>query len=190
VLLNQHLRQGKPIGGTSAGLAVLGDTVYAAYGESIRSDEALKEPFSKNITLERGFLQLPFLANVITDSHFSERGRLGRLLSFQAAGAELRGGAPLIGMGVDEETALAIGADGRSQIFSRQASGRVYLSIFEPEARVKRVAGEALSISEVIIIGLSKDSTVQLPQFAIEEAAEFSRVEVVDGRVLAIGEDD
>ncbi len=82
-LLDQHLRDGKPIGGTSAGLAILGAYAYGALdGDSVVSADALNNPLGKGVTLVDGFLHMQYLQQVITDTHFNTRGRLGRLIAF------------------------------------------------------------------------------------------------------------
>jgi len=43
-----------PIGGTSAGLAVLGEVDFAALNGSIESTEALADPYQRQLTLDRG----------------------------------------------------------------------------------------------------------------------------------------
>ncbi len=71
-----------PIGGTSAGMAVLGEYVYSAEGkESLTSPVALADPFAADLTLARGFLSLRRLENVITDQHLQERDRIGRTIA-------------------------------------------------------------------------------------------------------------
>jgi cyanophycinase len=74
-----------PVGGTSAGLAILGSTVFTAENGGVTSEEALSDPFSPRVALSaRPFLEVPFLSNVITDQHFRERDRMGRALTFMA----------------------------------------------------------------------------------------------------------
>ena len=71
-----------PIGGTSAGMAVLGEYVYSAEGkDSLTTADALKDPYTPDLTLARGFLALPRLENVITDQHLQERDRIGRTIA-------------------------------------------------------------------------------------------------------------
>ncbi|MGH8028223.1 MAG: cyanophycinase, partial [Pseudoxanthomonas sp.] len=85
--INRHVRDGKPLGGTSAGLAIMGAFSYGAMdGGSLTSTDALKDPMGPAVTLVDDFLELPPLAagQVITDSHFGARDRLGRLLVFIA----------------------------------------------------------------------------------------------------------
>ncbi len=73
-----------PIGGTSAGMAVIGEFVYSAMLESATAESSLKDPYYADITLDRDFLKLPGMRNVITDQHLQERDRIGRTLAFMA----------------------------------------------------------------------------------------------------------
>ena len=55
--LNEHVRAGRPIGGSSAGLAILGHYSYTAMdGGSMESKVALPDPFSPGVTLESDFM--------------------------------------------------------------------------------------------------------------------------------------
>ena len=58
------------IGGTSAGLAILGNWVYSASEGSAYSDESLENPYNIYVTLADQFLNIPFMTNTITDTHF------------------------------------------------------------------------------------------------------------------------
>lgn len=87
--LNGLMRKNVPIGGTSAGLAVLGQFDYSALYKSATSEAAMLDPFYKDITfdpaplsLQGGFIAPPALANMIFDSHFDSRDRMGRLITF------------------------------------------------------------------------------------------------------------
>jgi cyanophycinase len=87
--INADIAEGKPIGGTSAGLAILGEFSYGALNDppddsSLSSADALRDPFFARITLVRNFLKIPLLQNIITDSHFAKRDRMGRSLVFLA----------------------------------------------------------------------------------------------------------
>jgi cyanophycinase len=118
-LLDEHVRAGKPIGGTSAGLAILGAYSYGAMdGGSLLSKDALKNPLGGGVTLVRDFLHLPFLSHVITDSHFSSRERFGRLLVFVGRLATEENDASITGIGVDEKAALCIEPDGTGRVHS------------------------------------------------------------------------
>ncbi len=119
------------IGGTSAGLAVLGDIDFSATLDTITSAEALSNPLDTRIvsSLDSRFLSpndsfvassstvLRYMDNVITDSHFMQRDRMGRLLTFMADNdaANFVDGQPL-GIGVNEQTALLINFDGVTRV--------------------------------------------------------------------------
>ena len=74
-----------PIGGTSAGMAVLGEFLYSAMSnKSLTSAVALADPFDNDVTLDRDFLSIPTQAGIITDQHLIERDRMGRTVTFLA----------------------------------------------------------------------------------------------------------
>jgi cyanophycinase-like exopeptidase len=139
--LDQAAARGVPIGGTSAGVNVLGQYIYSAEGTSgAVSGDVLANPYSPEISLDQGFLSvpslapapqqvpaqaaLPYLENTITDPHFFERDRMGRTLTFLARLVEdprwsppspPGGPTPLPGtmaIGIDESTALLIDTAG------------------------------------------------------------------------------
>lgn len=114
--LMQVYARGGVVGGTSAGLAVLGEFVYAAYNDSVIEDEALLDPYNQYMTMDRDFLALPPLAAVVTDSHFTARRRLCRLIGFVARIVEDGWSDSALGVGIDEETALVVGPDGVGEV--------------------------------------------------------------------------
>jgi cyanophycinase len=114
--LNGAILKGVPIGGTSAGLAVLGQHLFTAEKNTVGPQEALADPYDEKITLSSDFLQAPPLVGLITDSHFSERDRMGRLVAFMArlqSDSELP---TMRGVGVDEGTAALVYPDGQSEV--------------------------------------------------------------------------
>jgi cyanophycinase len=82
--IQQAIDRGVPIGGTSAGLAVLGEYVFSAQQDTVTSVQALSNPFDAHVTISTNFLHIPFLKNTITDTHFHARDRMGRTLVFLA----------------------------------------------------------------------------------------------------------
>lgn len=116
--LDAHVRAGKPLGGTSAGLAMQGEYLYGAMdGGSQISPRALADPLGADNTIETDFLHIASLKGIVTDTHFSERNRLGRLIAFVAKGESLAG-RPLIGLGVDEDAAVAVEGDGSARVYA------------------------------------------------------------------------
>lgn len=126
-----------PFGGTSAGLAMLGNFIYVgAPSYSVTSAEALANPYNTHMNLQQDFWSanipagsgvgpapLPVLRNTVTDSHFDTRDRMGRTLTFMARaladGWVTRDATNLLphangsayAISVDEQTALLLDAD-------------------------------------------------------------------------------
>jgi cyanophycinase len=96
---------GGVIAGTSAGCAILSNITYAALNSSVDPLSAIKNYQSTNITLRDDFLD--FFPGYVFDTHFGERGRFGRLVAF-LENWQLNAGENIIGVGVDDLTAMSI----------------------------------------------------------------------------------
>lgn len=108
-----------PVGGTSAGCAILGSSYFSALKGSVTSASALNNPYSSYITLgHNDFIDIPILQNTITDQHFTQRGREGRLLTFMARMKTDQGIDPRA-IAVDEETAVCIDDNGQATILGK-----------------------------------------------------------------------
>jgi cyanophycinase len=114
--LNRHVAAGKPIGGSSAGLAVLGEYSFASIIDTIHSPAALKDPYQNKVTISRDFLRIPLLAGVITDTHFAKRDRMGRLLVFLARIVQDGWNAHPRAIAVEEGAALLVEPDGQAKV--------------------------------------------------------------------------
>lgn len=128
--LNEDIAQDKPLGGTSAGLAVMGEWAYSAQGDKpddadLTGRLAMSDPFGPRITLVHGFLHIPVLAGIVTDTHFAKRNRMGRLLVFLARLNEPDGKPvpPNVtrfrGVGVQEGAAVLVEPDGSARVVGR-----------------------------------------------------------------------
>jgi cyanophycinase len=119
--INANIAAGKPIGGTSAGLAVLGEFVYGALGDTpdgndLASSDVLPNPYFERVTLVRGFLAIPHLENLLTDSHFAKRDRMGRTLGFLARIMRDGWSESPREVAIDEKSAVLVEADGTGTI--------------------------------------------------------------------------
>lgn len=112
-----------PIGGTSAGCAILSGYIFDAKNGTAVSEAALANPFDSQVSVIKSFIQLPFLENVIADQHYSQRDRQGRHVVFMARMLKDFGVSLAKGIGVDEKTAVAIDEKGQSLVFG---SGNAY----------------------------------------------------------------
>jgi cyanophycinase len=115
--LNRHIAAGKPIGGSSAGLAVLGEFSFASIIDTVHSPEALADPYGNKITISREFLTIPLLKGVITDTHFAKRDRMGRLLVFMARILQDDWAKQVRAIAVEENVAFLLEPDGNGKVF-------------------------------------------------------------------------
>lgn len=119
--INANVAAGKPIGGTSAGLAVEGEFVYSAAGdkpndENLSSAEVLANPYLERVTLARDFLKIPRMENLITDSHFAKRDRMGRTLGFLARIMQDGWSSSPREVAIDEKSAVLVDGDGKARV--------------------------------------------------------------------------
>jgi len=118
--INHVAAKPAPVGGTSAGMAVMGEFVYSAMSSSsLTSAEGLADPFHRDLTLDRDFLTLPRMGGLITDQHLQERDRMGRTVAFLARLVKDGWTAEARAIAADRETALHVDpSDGSAEVFS------------------------------------------------------------------------
>ena len=102
--LKERLAEGLLIAGTSAGAAMMANSM-------ILGGEAEQSPRFGEIRIGGG---MTFLAGTVIDTHFSQRGRFGRLLAAVAHYPQE------LGLGIDENTALVV-EDGHFQVIGEGA---------------------------------------------------------------------
>ena len=109
------------IGGTSAGMAVLSAFCYTGKSGSATAAQALGNPYHANVTIDPSFIHIPLLEGMVTDTHYSERDRQGRHLTFLARMAQDMGVSRAKGIGCDEKTALCVDENGIARVFGPRA---------------------------------------------------------------------
>jgi cyanophycinase len=107
--IDQLFQRGGIVAGTSAGASALGEMMIV--GTKPKEIYHMGDPFQ--MTPGLGLIK-----NVIIDQHFSERGRIRRLLAAVAQNPRL------LGIGIDEDTAIVV--HGQTD-FEVLGSGAVYL---------------------------------------------------------------
>jgi cyanophycinase-like exopeptidase len=111
------LQRGVPIGGTSAGMAILGSHYFAALNGTATSTNLLANPYHSTATVgANDFLRMPFLNRTITDTHFDNpdrRGRLMALIGRLAGDSSVR----MRAIACDEYTAVCIDSTGLARVF-------------------------------------------------------------------------
>jgi len=140
-LLNYHINvKHAPIGGTSAGMAILGGIYFSAENGTITSAQALNNPYHPNVTLggytgtpNGDFLNVPLLNNLITDTHYDNPDRRGRHVAFLARFF------PVIsvkGIACNEYVAVCIGNDGIARVYGDYPNYNEFAYFIEPNCNI------------------------------------------------------
>lgn len=176
-----------PVGGTSAGMAIMGQYSYSAMSpESLAADVALANPFHADVTLETDFLHLPGLENVITDQHLIERDRIGRTVVLLAR--LLHDGHTRDGRAVaaDRETSLHLDpATGIAEVFATSTHPTPYVyflrttqeaSVCEPET--------PLSIGDVSVYRVATGGSFDLGKWQGSGGISY-RLSAIEGKLIS-----
>jgi cyanophycinase-like exopeptidase len=168
--LNAHVLANRPIGGSSAGLAILGRYSYTSLdGGSMESKTALADPFDSGVTIENNFLHYRWLEHVITDTHFSKRCRLGRLIVFTARINQEQPRAKVLGIGLDERSALLVDAEGVGRMATGSAGSAWLVKPRRPPTVLAH--GQPLTMSDIRISRLDQRSSIDLKTGKISNPA-------------------
>jgi len=107
----------------------------------------LTGPFNHRVALRRNFLDIPILRNVLTDTHFKARDRMGRTIAFLARIVQDGWSADPRAIAVDEKTAVLVEGDGKASVVGLSA---VYFLSVNEAAMVCR-AGTALTFHNISV---------------------------------------
>lgn len=105
------------IGGTSAGMAILGEYYFSAENGTVTSSTALNNPYNSLVTIDSAkFLEIDILKDIITDTHYDDPDRKGRHVVFISRmltdyNSEAKG------IACDEYTAVCIDTNGMAHVY-------------------------------------------------------------------------
>lgn len=137
---------GGVIAGTSAGMSILSGVIFTAENGSVYPDEALQDFTQSKITLADDFL--PLFPGFIFDSHFTERGRGARLMSFMARWFTDKA-TLLTGLGVDDRTAFCINADNVGDVYGT-GSVSIYNASHFSAYQSKRIVSDSVHVTQLL----------------------------------------
>jgi cyanophycinase len=174
--INAGIAAGKPIGGTSAGLAVLGEFVYGALGDKpddndLASTDVLPNPYFGRVTLIRDFLKTPHLENLLTDSHFAKRDRLGRTLGFLARIIQDGWSNSPREIAIDEKSAVLVEPDGKATVVG-SGKGAYFLRPTRPPDVCK--TGQPLTFHDIAVYKAPTGAHFDLPSWKGEGGVAYS----------------
>lgn len=128
------------IGGTSAGMAILGGYYYTAQNGSVTSAQALSNPYHSLVTVDNAaFLQIPIISNVITDTHFDNPNRKGRTVTFLARTVKNQS-FPLKAIACNERAAVCIDTNGIASVYGTAAQHQAFF--IQPNCGLENVMPE------------------------------------------------
>lgn len=133
--IRKAYERGVVIAGTSAGASVMSDTMI------VEGDDA---DTAKKCTLNMAH-GMGLLEEVVIDQHFAQRGRINRLITAVAQNPYV------LGVGIDEDTAIVVNADGKFEVIGSQTvtvvDGRFirYTNVSESDPN------EPLALSNVVL---------------------------------------
>ncbi len=182
--INDDIAVGKPIGGTSAGLAVEGEFVYGAMGDKpddkdLASTDVLPNPYFDRVTLVRAFLKVPLLESLITDSHFAKRDRLGRSLGFLARLMKDGWSAHPREIAVDEKSAVLVEADGKATVVATGKGAYFLRPSISPEVCE---AGKPLTFRNISVVRVPAGGHFDLKSWTGGGSTSYS-LSVVQGKI-------
>ena len=154
-----------PIGGTSAGMAILSEFSYGAMSESsLTSEEGLADPYHEDVTLERDFLMLPKLKGILTDQHLKERDRIGRTVTFLARLVHEGWTAQGKAIAADRETSLHVNpVDGTAEVFSTPKHPTPYVYFLKTSGPPEVCeAGRPLTYRKISVYRIQPGATFNL----------------------------
>ena len=174
--LNSHIAAGKPIGGTSAGLAVLGEYVYSAQGDAaddpdLTSAQALANPYFDRVTMRRNFLQIGFLSNTLTDTHFVKRDRMGRSLVFLARIVQDGWSDNPREIAVDEKSAVLVDGNGNSRVVG-PGKGAYFMQVQRKTLTCRK--GTALTFHDIAVLHIFSEGHFNISSWSGSGGVSYS----------------
>ncbi len=125
-----------PVGGTSAGCAILGNVYFSAQYGTVTSSQALNNPYTQKVALgNNDFIDVPVLHETITDTHYDNPDRRGRHTVFLARMVE-DWGMNAKGIGVEERTAVCIDANNIATVYGYGSGTAFFLKRNDPGPEV------------------------------------------------------
>lgn len=182
--INEDIAEGKPIGGTSAGLAVQGEFVYGCLKDKpddkdLASTDVLPNPYFERVTLVRNFLKIPHLENLITDSHFAKRDRMGRTLGFLARLMKDGWSSSPREVAIDEKSAVLVEADGKGTVVGTGRGAYFLRPTQAPEICEK---GVALTFRNIGVYRVKSGGHFDLPSWTGDGGSAYT-LSVEQGKI-------
>jgi cyanophycinase-like exopeptidase len=169
-------------------MAILGEFDYGAHYSSpadedsnVSTEDVLQNPMGDFVDIDQNFVQVPYLNKAITDTHFSQRDREGRLLGFIAK-TMLIENSIIYGIGSDEETAICFDRLGIGRVFG---NGNTY--VISPETMPVINKDASLGFATTKVFKLKKDDVFDFNLWNSSDAQiEYWKVENKNNKPILV----
>jgi len=187
--INYVVAKPAPIGGTSAGMAVLGEFVYSAMTESMTTASGLGDPYNTDLTLARDFLDLPWMENIITDQHLQERHRIGRTIAFLSRLVEDGWTKQGRAIAADRETAVHVDPEtGKAEVFATADHETPFTYFMRTTGDPERcVAGQPLTYRNIEVYRIGPGGTFDIGEWQGEGGISYT-LGAEEGRLVSTRE--
>lgn len=140
--LRTAIARGAVVGGTSAGMAVGGEFIYdPGSASSLTTAMAAANPYNSSMRITDHLFQFPFLEMTISDTHFRERDRMGRLMGMMGyLRQEGRATDAIRGIAASEQSSIYINKDGVGIVDTNSGRDGVYILLEQPTTERVQVA--------------------------------------------------
>lgn len=153
--------RGGVVGGTSAGLAILGEYAFDAIAEdkigpdvNVTTTNAMADPSEPIISFTHDLFEFPPMRGILTETHLVTRDRLGRLIVFLAR-LSSDSKTPLLGVGLNEHSALVVDRNGVGTLMLEHHTGEALLVRLTKPTPIK--PGTPFTAHKVLITVLDRD---------------------------------
>jgi cyanophycinase len=163
-----------PIGGTSAGCAVLSGYIFDASHGSAYSKDVMMNPYDSTVSVSKSFINLPFLENTISDQHYAQRERQGRHITFMARMMKDFHIKQPKGIGVDEKTAVCIDKNGNAFAYGTNSA---YFLVSNPSMPEQCEPNKALTFRRGVDVYAFKASASGTPMFNLTKGPDYKTMQ-------------
>lgn len=153
--------RGGVVGGTSAGLAILGEYVYdsvaadaAGDDVEVRTPNAMADPDESIISFTHSLLDFPPMRGIITDTHLVIRNRVGRTMVFLAR-LQAMTPKPIMGVGINAGSAIVIDHSGIGTLMLEHHHGEALLLRLTRKTPI--VAGKPFEARDIRVTLLNRE---------------------------------
>jgi len=167
--------KGGVLAGTSAGAMILSSLTHGSRNGTLYSEDAIGDPYCDAMDPVRDLLE-GVLPQSFAETHFTERGRISRVLAYHGRAIKDWKYDPALfhSFGVQTRTALVINPKGIVEVFGEGHAGifyadtSTYSSDLRPQTPIGMKGMKAVFLTSGFKFDLTKNRVVAIPKYAVK----------------------